>query len=126
MNLGQLRFWHHSHGLESLKNCNPAHTHKATARNIATIFNVCFIFSSLSLKIIEGKKINPVNIPITKPPMCEKLSIKGSKPKPNDIMIDDNNIIKSFHGWITNFQFWTKSSNTHAMIPIIILFFKKK
>jgi len=83
-------------------------------------------FPSLLLKIIDGKKIKPVHIPITKPPMWEKLSINGKRPKPKDITIDIINKIKSFTGFTIIFQFWTKSNNIQAIKPNIWNEKKKK
>lgn len=59
----------------------------------------------------------PRTKPIRKPPICEKLSSPGRRPKPNEITTSKPMNANSFPGDLCSFQEYSRSSKVKARTP---------
>ena len=65
----------------------------------------------------EWRMHTPKTSPIKKPPMCEKLSKPGSRPRTKEIAISNKMKISSFQGDRLSCHVYNKSNRLMAIIP---------
>ena len=65
----------------------------------------------------ECRRQTPKTKPIKKPPMCEKLSRPGRRPRTKDITMSMMMKISSFHGEVLSCHLYSRSKRLMAMTP---------